>query len=286
MNVNFIRTGTGVCDFCGRETGVGEFYTEPDEQRCVRAVYCCQSCQNLGYLEMSQEEFLSRLADAEAKRAAAAAAESTDGSGKKGRLRNKDALFIAGILVLGVIFMIFALNFSPGKSLKKMVDSYYTALNDRSASQLVELMRPQWLCERDKGEYNYDAELDAMNNKYCDVLSWEFAHHGGGKDIEYKIKNIREIKGKDLKEYQEFFKDEFDVKITDVSRVKVVENYSDTHSDRGTEEEVEKQVVLWWVKCDGEWYVMDESMMEKKEVSAYIAINPTVDLDDDQTDAE
>ena len=261
MTLHFIRLFDGTCRFCQKTGIVGEFRSDMDANGSCRIVYCCEECYRKRsgssapfsspapmppqYAPMPPQYAPMPPQPAMYAPAAVAAGYGNnyyDDDDYEEPSHKKLIITIISLLVIAALAVtLFFTVFSSNAIAKRKVNAFFSAMNSRSESQLVDLQFPpavqddleESLIYEIRGTYEY---LDA-----------EFGSDWKIKNI--KIESIRDVDPEDAGIDVDHVEDTYDIKITEVKKVKVsVDCMGSKDLDHG-----DFTFVVY--KADGKWYV-------------------------------
>ena len=175
--------------------------------------------------------------------------------------KSKKKLFLFGGIGLAVIAVIVALllvflggggkggNASP----EKAVTAFWSAFNDRDAEGILVAVLP----DQDKVWEATEKEEDLTRDDFVDTFQELIDMYDGlfGDDwkINFEIKDTEFLDKEDYEDFQDDFKEEFGLKITDAAEVEV----EITLLVDGDETTTDSQTMQCY-KCDGKWYVSED----------------------------
>ena len=259
MTLHFIRLFDGTCRFCQKTGIVGEFRSDMDANGSCRIVYCCEECYRKR--SGSSAPFSAPAPTSPQPAAVYAPAQMPpqyaqmpsqpvvyvpipaseyyeEGNGHKKLIITIVSLLVIAALAVTLFFTVFSSNAIA----KRKVNAFFSAMNSRSESRLVDLQFPpavqddlnreSLICEFREAFKSFDEEFGS---------DWKI------KNI--KIERIRDVDPEDAGIDVDHVEDTYDIKITKVKKVKV------SADCMGSKDGDHGDLTLFVFKADGKWYV-------------------------------
>jgi len=157
----------------------------------------------------------------------------------------------AVVVALAIILIsIFAGGSAGSGSPEAAVENYVEATFDFDIDKLLECIHED-IVNRTADE-EYDGDVDALKEELQEVLDMSKGMMGDA-EFDYDIIDSTDIKGDDLDELTEDFKDEFDLKISAAAEVEF--EVSIKGEMFGEEINETEEATITVVKIDGKWYI-------------------------------
>ena len=279
MTLHFIRLFDGTCRFCQKTGIVGEFRSDMDANGSCRIVYCCEECYRKR--SGSSAPFSSpaptspqpaavyapapmppQYAPMPPQPAAVYAPAPTspqyapmppqpvvyvpipaseyyeEGNGHKKLIITIISLLVIAALAVTLFFTVFSSNAIA----KRKVNAFFSAMNSRSESQLVDLQFPPAV----QDDLNRESLICGFREEFKGFDA-EFGSDWKIKNI--KIESIRDVDPEDAGIDVDHVEDTYNIKITKVKKVKV------SADCMGSEDGDHGDLTLFVYKADGKWYV-------------------------------
>ncbi|MGN0395767.1 MAG: hypothetical protein ACI4EF_10405 [Coprococcus sp.] len=176
--------------------------------------------------------------------------------------KNKNILILCGAALVALILIICICSslFGHGKQSPKSVGKAYTqALAKNKPKKLYKLYDKKFI-KYMKKEYNKDNDdiMDGMEDIIDGFLDdMDYYDVGDVKKIKCKVTDVEKEKGKDLKDVKEFFKDEYDIKISQCATVEM------DWDIKGEDDDIEYEAEVYVYKRMGKWYLFSSGQCIK-----------------------
>lgn len=175
-----------------------------------------------------------------------------------GKKVDKRIVLLGGaVAIVLVLVLVISLLFG-GRSAKATVDKFIDATYTGNIKTIMKLV-PKDILEYAMEESGYDEDdleelYEDAEDSFEDMQDWYEDYYGKDWEYSYEIEDMDDLSKKKLRDLQELYEDEFDVKVKAAKKVEVEITLE------GEEEKSKNTMELTLIKVGGSWYLDIESI--------------------------